>query len=113
MVLEGQGQGARLEVDPSNILYVESMANYADIYYISENETRHITLLITLKQIKEILSDFEYIVQCHRSFLVNVNFIESMTALGSVYQLQLFRVEKQLPVSRTNSDVIKAALSEK
>ena len=49
VVLEGQGQGARLEVDPSSILYVESMANYADIYYISENETRHITLRITLK----------------------------------------------------------------
>ena len=39
VVIEGQGQGARLEVDPSSILYVESMANYADICYISENET--------------------------------------------------------------------------
>ena len=113
VVIEGLRQEARLEVDPSNILYAESKANYADICYVSENETRHFSLRVSLKQIKEILSDFEYIVQCHRSFLVNVNFIESMTALGSVYQLQLFRVEKQLPVSRTNSDVIKAALSEK
>ena len=113
VVLEGQGQGARLEVDPSNILYVESMANYADIYYISENETRHITLRITLKQIKEILSDFGYIVQCHRAFLVNINFVVSMTARSPGYQLQLFGVEKQLPVSRANNDVIKSVLSEK
>ena len=113
VVIEGQGQGARLEVDPSNILYVESMANYADIYYISENETRHITLRITLKQIKEILSDFGYIVQCHRAFLVNINFVFSMTARNPGYQLQLFGVEKQLPVSRANNDVIKSALSEK
>ena len=112
VVLEGQGQDARLEVDPSNILYVESMANYADIYYISENETRHITLRITLKQIKEILSDFGYIVQCHRAFLVNLNFVVSMTARNPGYQLQLFGVEKQLPVSRANNDVIKLALSE-
>jgi hypothetical protein len=113
VVIEGQGQGARLEVDPSNILYVESMANYADIYYISENETRHITLRITLKQIKEILSDFGYIVQCHRAFLVNINFVVSMTARSPGYQLQLFGVEKQLPVSRANNDVIKSVLSEK
>ena len=112
VVIEGQGLGARLEVDPSNILYVESMANYADIYYISENETRHITLRITLKQIKEILSDFGYIVQCHRAFLVNINFVVSMTARSPGYQLQLFGVEKQLPVSRANSDVIKSFLSE-
>ena len=113
VVIEGQGQGARLEVDPSNILYVESMANYADIYYISENETRHITLRITLKQIRETLSEFGYIVQCHRAFLVNLNFVVSMTARNPGYQLQLFGVEKQLPVSRANNDVIKSALSEK
>ena len=113
VVIEGLGQGARLEVDPSNILYVESMANYADICYISENEIRHITLRITLKQIKETLSDFGYIVQCHRGFLVNINFVESMTAHNPGYQLQLFGVEKQLPVSRANNDVIKSALSGK
>ena len=112
VVIEGQGQGARLEVDPSNIIYVESMANYAEIYYISENETRHVTFRITLKQIKDVLSDFEYIVQCHRAFLVNINFVFSMTARNPGYQLQLFGVEKQLPVSRANSDVIKSFLSE-
>ena len=113
VVIEGQGQDARLEVAPSSILYVESMANYADICYISENETRHITLRITLKQIKETLSEFGYIIQCHRAFLVNINFVVSMTARNPGYQLQLFGVEKQLPVSRANNDVIKSALSEK
>lgn len=110
VVIEGQGQGARLEVDPRSILYVESMANYADIYYISDNETRHITLRITLKQIKETLAEFGYIVQCHRAFLVNINFVVSMTARNPGYQLQLFGVEKQLPVSRANNEMIKSAL---
>ena len=113
VVIEGQGQGARLEVAPSSILYVESMANYADICYISENETKHSTLRITLKQIKETLSEFCYIVQCHRAFLVNINFVVSMTARNPGYQLQLFGVEKQLPVSRANNDVIKSVLSDK
>lgn len=113
VVIEGQGIGARLEVDPRDILYVESMANYADIYYISDNETRHLTLRITLKQIKETLSEYGYIVQCHRAFLVNINFVVSMTARNPGYQLQLFGVEKQLPVSRANNEVIKQALSEK
>jgi hypothetical protein len=35
-----------------------------------------------------------------------------MTARNPGYQLQLFGVEKQLPVSRANNDVIKSALSE-
>lgn len=113
VVIEGQGQGARLEVDPRDILYVESMANYADIYYISDNEPKHLTLRITLKQIKETLSEFAYIVQCHRAFLVNINFVVSMTARNPGYQLQLFGVEKQLPVSRANNEVIKQSLSGK
>ena len=100
-------------MDPRDILYVESMANYADIYYISDNEPKHLTLRITLKQIKETLSEFAYIVQCHRAFLVNINFVVSMTARNPGYQLQLFGVEKQLPVSRANNEVIKQALSGK
>ena len=106
----GQGQNSQLKLLPSNIIYVESMANYADICHIANNEIHHTTLRITLKQTKETLCHFSDIVQCHRAFLVNINFIVKMTDRNSGYQLQLFGIEKQIPISRNNTPVIKQRL---
>lgn len=106
----GQGQKSHLLVAPYNIIYVESMANYADICYIADNEIHHSTLRITLKQVKEGLASCENIIQCHRAFLVNLNFIQKITDRNSGYQLQLFGLEKQIPVSRANESVIKQKL---
>lgn len=110
IVITGQGQDAKLTVCPSKIIYVESMANYADICYIADNETKHTTLRITLKQIRETLEHVDCIVQCHRAFLVNINFVVAMTGRNPGYQLQLFGMEKQIPVSRSNTDAIKSKL---
>lgn len=107
----GQGQDSSLEVCPNNIIYVESMANYADICYIADNETKHTTLRITLKQIRETLEATDCIVQCHRAFLVNLNFVVAMTNRNPGYQLQLFGMDKQIPVSRANTEIIKNRLS--
>lgn len=106
----GQGQKSHLEVSAQSIIYVESMANYADICYISDNEIHHSTLRITLKQVREALAHIDCIVQCHRAFLVNINFIQKITDRNSGYQLQLFGLEKQIPVSRANESIIKEKL---
>ena len=106
----GQGQKSHLEVSAQSIIYVESMANYADICYISDNEIHHSTLRITLKQVREVLAHIDCIVQCHRAFLVNINFIQKITDRNSGYQLQLFGLEKQIPVSRANENIIKEKL---
>lgn len=55
----GQGQKSHLEVSAQSIIYVESMANYADICYISDNEIHHSTLRITLKQVREALAHID------------------------------------------------------
>lgn len=106
----GQGQKSRLKVSPSDIIYVESMANYADICHIAGNEIRHSTLRITLKQVRQTLADADCIIQCHRAFLVNVNFIQKISSRNSGFQLQLFGIEKLIPVSRANEDAVKQRL---
>jgi len=109
----GQGQGATLELNPKDIIYVESMANYADICYIKDGETKHTTLRITLKQIKETLSDYDWIVQCHRAFLVNINFVARLSSHSTGYQIQVFGLDKSIPVSRANTDNMKKLLEKK
>ncbi len=106
----GHSSNSELEVLPSQILYVEAMANYADIWYLDQDTPTHKLLRITLKEIKESLDNIPFMVQCHRAFIVNLNFVVTMTNRSNGYQLQMFGTEKQIPVSRTYTPLIKQKL---
>ena len=108
--LVGNANNAVLEVKPSALIYVESMANYADICYMYDGEPRHTTLRITLKQIRESLAEADYMLQCHRAFIVNLNFVVTITNRNSGYLLQIFGTDKQIPVSRTYTAAVKESL---
>ena len=109
--LVGNANNAVLEVKPSALIYVESMANYADICYMDNDEARHKMLRITLKQIKESIGNEPFLVQCHRAFIVNLNFVVSLSNRNSAYQLQIFGTDKPIPVSRNNTAEVKEKLS--
>ncbi|MGN0281180.1 MAG: LytTR family DNA-binding domain-containing protein [Prevotella sp.] len=110
--LVGNSNNAVFEVLPSTIIYVESMANYADICYMDGDNPTHKTLRITLKQIREKLDGIDSLVQCHRAFIVNLNFVVSLSNRNTGYQLQLFGTDKCIPVSRTNTAAVKEKLSQ-
>ena len=106
----GHSANSELRILPSQILYVEAMANYADIWYLDQDTPTHKLLRITLKEIKESLDNIPFMVQCHRAFIVNLNFVVTMTNRSNGYQLQIFGTEKQIPVSRTYTPLIKQKL---
>lgn len=109
---EGNTMSSTLEVQPSQILYVESMANYADIWYLDNDMPTHKLLRITLKQVKSLLESIPFLVQCHRAFIVNLHFVVTMTNRSNSYQLELFGTDKQIPVSRSYTSGIKERLQE-
>ena len=92
---------------------MESMSNYADVWYIEGDQTSHKTMRITLKQINESLAAERYLVQCHRAFIVNLNFVIAMSNRNTGYQLQLFGTDKQIPVSRTYTPQVKERLQDR
>jgi len=110
-LIQGNYQNDLLEVDPRDIFYIESMSNYADICYLHEGQTCHKTMRITLKQLRESLANVDCLASCHRAFIVNINFVVSISSRESGgYQLQLFGNDKQIPVSRSYTDEIKQKL---
>lgn len=111
--IKGSTSQSVLEVNPRDILYVESMSNYADIWYIEGEQTCHKTMRITLKQINESLTGELYLVQCHRAFIVNLNFVIAMSNRNTGYQLQLFGTDKQIPVSRTYTPLVRERLQDR
>ena len=108
--LVGATGNSTLILPPSNIIYVESMSNYANICYMESDEVRQKMMRITIKQIMESIGGEPFMVQCHRAFIVNLNFVVSMSNRNSAYQLQIFGTDKPIPVSRNNTSVVKEKL---
>ena len=64
----------QLSLRLDHIYFIESAENYVNIYYRNKENTERFTLRSSLKKQQEKLEKFGFI-RCHRSYLVNLNFI--------------------------------------
>lgn len=110
-VLHSDYNGQDVTINPCNFIYVESVGNYANVCHIDNGQLTMSTLRTTIKQLKDDLSSNDNILQCHRGFLVNLDFVESMEGSKGRYFLNMFYYDKKIPVSRTNKTIIKETLS--
>lgn len=100
-----------LSVSPSDILYIESVANYLNILYFSDGELKQKRIRNTLKNVEELLADYGFLLHCHRAFLVNTRFITHVDGNAAGCQLHLFSTERTIPVSKANIEALRKSLS--
>lgn len=110
-VLRSDSNGKGLTIHPNSFIYVESVGNYANVCYIHDEQLTNTTIRTTIKQLKDDLSDYDFIVQCHRGFLVNLGYVESMEGRNGSFHLNMCYSDKKIPVSRANKATIKETLS--
>lgn len=99
-----------LTVLPSDIIYIESVANYLSIWYFLDGELKQKRVRNTLKSVEEILSGYPFLLHCHRAFLVNIRFITHVEGNSAGCQLHLFSIERTIPVSKANIEALRCAL---
>jgi len=99
-----------LLVSPSDIIYIESVANYLSIKYLQDGELKQKRIRNTLKNVEETLAGYPFLLHCHRAFLVNTRFITHVEGNAAGCQLHLFSIDHTIPVSKANIDAIRQAL---
>ncbi len=93
--------GRYVKVDPKEVLYISSMQNYVNLH---SSDQKKLTIRSTLK---EFLSHFDPddFIMIHKSYIVNKECIESMTATHLT-----LRGSVQLPIGRKFKPTVKNAL---
>ena len=109
VVLESEN-GQQLELQISDILYVEAMQNYVTVWYLNNGdlvkEIIRSTLTATERQFRS-----TPIIRCHRSYLVNVDRIEQVGGNAQGLRLQLVGAsDLEVPVSRSFIPKVRAVL---
>jgi len=86
-----------LTLFPSELLYIEAVGNYVRINYQIDGQVSQKTLRATMLQMEELLSDYPFLVRCHRAFIVNTHQIEKIKGL----KLRLKSMDAKIPISKT------------
>lgn len=94
-----ESAGKKLQIIPSQVLFVEAMQNYVILHLAEATDVEKITVRTTLKNTEESLLPFG-IVKTHRSFLVNKNKIVSVSGNAQGLKLKLPHTSFEVPVSR-------------
>lgn len=110
VLIKGESKES-LYVSPSDILYIESVANYLSIWYFLDGELMQKRIRNTLKNVESTLSGYPFLLHCHRAFLVNVRFITQVDGNAAGCQIHLFSIDRTIPVSKVNIESLRRSLS--
>lgn len=110
VLLFSGGVKEALEVDTSNLLFIEADGNYVKITYRKNNETIRRLLRATMKQAEEVTSACPFIIKCHRAFLINLRAVSRVSGNSQGYRLSLYGCEEEIPVSRAYSKEVKTLI---
>ena len=90
----------RFTFDSNSFIYAKAEGNYADIYLKSEDKISKLTKRIALKKLETQLADFPFIIKTHRSVLLNLNYIDSVSGNAQGYKVTLKDCPEAVAVSR-------------
>jgi hypothetical protein len=106
VTITAENEKDTLNISVDNLLYIAASDNYCTVVY-TENKKLHKTLLRSSLSRLEGQLNYSRIVRCHRSYLVNLDKITSVSGNAQGYKLYVDAAAESVPVSRSYSAVIK------
>lgn len=88
------------ELNPSNFVYAKSDGNYTEIYILKEDKAEKLLKRISIKELELQLNSITTIVRTHRSYVVNIDYLDKVTGNAQGYRLHLKNTDNLVPVSR-------------
>ncbi len=76
-----------LSIPPDSILVIKSADNYVEIYYKSEDNVKKHMIRSSLKKADATVKQIDFILRCHRTFIVNTNHIREIEGNSQGYKL--------------------------
>ena len=99
-----------LSVKVSLILFVRSANNYIEVFWKENDTVKSQLVRCSMTKAEQILKEYKFIFKCHRSYLVNINFIEKVEGNPQGYKLYFDKVEFPIPVSKNYSNKLNELL---
>ncbi len=90
----------RFDLEIDQFLFAKAEGNYLMLYMYTGNDLIQVLKRITIKEFEKQLGVIDQIVRTHRSYIVNLSFLEHVKGNAQGYQLTLQHGNSTIPVSR-------------
>ena len=97
---ESEYKNDELTLQASSIILIRAADNYIELFYEREGSLQRHTIRNTLKNAEMILQDFDYLFRCHRSFIINVNYLKEIQGNSQGYRLYFEKLDFYAAVSQ-------------
>lgn len=98
-----------LEINLRQLVFIEAQENYSRIVWLGGDEISQKILRVTLKKIEDQIAN-GYIVRCHRSYMINLDFPFIVHGNSNGYRLTSRLFKDVIPISRSLGKEIIAKL---
>lgn len=98
--IETQVKMDRFDLEIDQFLFAKAEGNYLILYMFNGQDIIQLLKRITIKEFEKQLGAIDQIVRTHRSYIVNLSFLEHVKGNAQGYQLSLQHGDSTIPVSR-------------
>jgi hypothetical protein len=99
----------QLTITLADLLFIEAQDNYVSVHYLEKEIVKRQLLRATMKDVEANLNN-DFIIRCHRSFIVNINNVEKVTRDSHQMKLFLASLSESIPVSRSYIPILETLL---
>lgn len=89
-----------LTIKLDSLILVRSADNYIEVFYKSNGDIKSQMIRSTLAKAEQTLREYDFIFRCHRTFIINVNYIEEITGSSQGYKLYFPKIDFPVLVSQ-------------
>lgn len=100
IIIFGENNKENISFNVNDLIYITSQGNYASFYLKTEKQTKERIIRSTLFNIQKCLNNYSNFVRCHKSYIINTKFINSVSGNARGYYLKSDSINKKIPVSR-------------
>ncbi|MCK4345504.1 MAG: LytTR family transcriptional regulator DNA-binding domain-containing protein [Bacteroidales bacterium] len=97
---ESENKSERFSLPLNKIILLRSADNYIEIFWEKESEIIKRLIRKTLINAEYQLKEYKNFIRCHRTCLVNVDYVMKLTGNVQMQKIRLKYIDEEIPVSR-------------
>jgi hypothetical protein len=112
IAFESENKSEYFKITLEQIMLIKSANNYIEVIYKTGDKVSRRLIRNTIKNTEDFFSKYPALVRCHRSCIVNKNYIQKLEKGSDGLKLALFDYPQEIHVSRLYALKVKEALKQ-
>jgi len=110
ITIVSENKSENIILDLADLVMVKSANNYIEVNYLENFLLKKKLIRTTLKNTEELLQSYDNIVRCHRSTLLNADYVAKLSGQQGTLKLHLKDLNVEVAVSRQYLEKVKEVI---